>query len=425
MLGCLLALCEHKGFFAVGLKNMFFIAITIPLFTILIFTIAKSLHQLSILHEQAESRIRQIASIVESSDDAILGKGLDGIITSWNKAAENIYGYAAQEIIGRNVSILLPPETGDEMLNIIKKIKNGEKVDHYETIRIRKDSRCIYVSITASPIKDAGGNIIGASTIARDITEQKRVNEEIKALNENLRKRTAELETANKELEAFSYSVSHDLRAPLRAISGFTQILTEDYSHKLDDEAKRIFGVVTQNVRRMGQLIDDLLNFSRIGKKPIRIAPIDIEQITRDASEELKPIMAGRKIEIIRKELPTTYGDRLLIRQVVQNLLANAIKFTSTREKAVIEICGQEGEKENTYSIKDNGVGFDMQYAHKLFGVFQRLHKADEFEGTGVGLAIIQRIIHRHGGRVWAEGRVGQGATFYFTLPQIKEFIIE
>jgi signal transduction histidine kinase len=237
-------------------------------------------------------------------------------------------------------------------------------------------------------------------------------------LEQRVRERTAQLEAANKELEAFSYSVSHDLRAPLRAIDGFSRIILEDYVDRLDDEGKRFLNIIRGNTQKMGELIDDLLVFSRLGRQEVRASDIDMGKLAMAASEEIKLAVPERKVQFTIKTLSPAQGDKAMIRQVIANLLSNAVKFTRPKENAIIEVGGSKEGDETVYYVKDNGVGFDMQYAHKLFGVFQRLHSAEEFEGTGVGLAIVQRIIHRHGGRVWAVGKVDEGATFYFTLPR-------
>ena len=367
--------------------------------------------------KRVEESQAQLAAIVESSDDAIIGKTLDGIIFSWNSGAEKLYGYSSEEMKNRPISALLPPNRPDEMPTILERIKHGENIKHYETIRIRKDGSIIYVSLTTSPIKDMAGNIIGASTIARDVTERKRAEEEIKKLDQELKYQIMQLEAANKELEAFSYSVSHDLRAPLRAIDGFSRVMLEDYIDKLDDEGKRHLNIIRTNTQKMGQLIDDLLLFSRLGRQELRASGIDMGKLAKAVSEELKLAFPERKLKFTINTLIPAQGDQAMIRQVFVNLLSNAVKFTKPKEGALIEVDGRSEGFENVYIVKDNGVGFDMQYVNKLFGVFQRLHSSEEFEGTGVGLAIVQRIIHRHGGRVWAEGKVGEGAIFYFSLP--------
>ena len=226
-------------------------------------------------------------------------------------------------------------------------------------------------------------------------------------------------EAVNRELEAFSYSVSHDLRAPLRAISGFVQAVVEDYGPKVDDEGKRYLGLIQDNAHKMGQLIDDLLAFSRLGRQQLIVANIDMQALAKAVFEDLKSQSPGRSFRFTVKQAPPARGDKTTIQQVLVNLLSNAVKFTRTRDRALIEFGFLDGSPDKrAYYIRDNGVGFDMQYGNKLFGVFQRLHAVTEFEGTGVGLALVHRIITRHGGRVWAEGKVEEGATFYFTLPQ-------
>jgi len=252
----------------------------------------------------------------------------------------------------------------------------------------------------------------------------RRLRLENAALERRVRERTAELETANqaledanKELEAFSYSVSHDLRAPLRHVDGFAQLLVSGYNEQLPPPAQRLLKNVCNGAKRLGQLIDDLLNFSRLGRRPLEKRTISLSAIVSQVLDELKGEREGRQMEIRISPLPDCLGDASLLKQVFMNLLTNALKFTRKCDQAIIEIGCEEKPGEIACFVRDNGAGFDMQFADKLFGVFQRLHRDDQFEGTGVGLSIVQRIIHRHGGRIWAEAAVDQGATFHFTLP--------
>ena len=235
---------------------------------------------------------------------------------------------------------------------------------------------------------------------------------------ELMRRQAAELEAANKDLESFSYSVSHDLRAPLRAIDGYSNILRESCSDRLGDEDKRVLGKILESTQRMGALIEDLLAFSQLGRRPVSPAEIDMDALAREVVEELRSAPGQQVPHCVLKPLPVGWGDRSLIRQVWLNLLSNAIKFTGAKEVPSIELGGSGEDASNVYYVKDNGAGFDMRYYGKLFGVFQRLHSTREFPGTGVGLAIVQRVVVRHGGRVWAEGKPGEGATFYFALPK-------
>lgn len=243
--------------------------------------------------------------------------------------------------------------------------------------------------------------------------EDRRVREE---LEKRVAERTEELQTVNKELESFSYSVSHDLRSPLRAVEGFSLILEEDYDHILDDEGRRLLAVIQDNARRMHMLIDDLLKFSRLGRQPIKTVTIDMDRLVAEVCEEVIPRGAAASVQVNGESLPQAPGDRSLLKQVWINLLSNAVKYSSTREESIIEYGGHVDGEEIVYHVRDNGVGFDMQYYDKVFTIFQRLHRDEEFAGTGIGLAIVQRVVNRHGGRVWAESRLGEGSIFYFSL---------
>jgi PAS domain S-box-containing protein len=272
------------------------------------------------------------------------------------------------------------------------------------------------------PILDEAGEVDFLVFALNNVTDRKKAEEELRQLNEELeqhvKSRTAQLEAANQDLESFSYSVSHDLRAPLRAIDGFSRILLDDHAGSLDSEGQRLLNIIRANTRKMGRLIDDLLAFSRLGRREVKGADLNMARLVRDVVKELQDAQENRTVEWHLQPLPPARADRALMHQVWVNLLGNALKFTRPRDTAVIEVgCRISGDEE-IYYVKDNGVGFEAQYAHKVFGVFQRLHHDEEFDGTGVGLALVQRIIQRHGGRIWAEGRAGNGATFAFTLPR-------
>jgi light-regulated signal transduction histidine kinase (bacteriophytochrome) len=296
----------------------------------------------------------------------------------------------------------------------------GGRIEHFDTVRIRKDGRCIDVFVTLSPITDAEGRIIGASKIARDVTDRKQIEREIHRLNTELEQRvierTGQLEAANKELESFAYSVSHDLRSPLRAIDGFSHVVLEDYGSQLPADGQKCLHSIRQGAKRMAALIDDLLTFSRFSRSPLRRRPVDTNNLVRQVLEDLQPQREGRHVEVRCGDLPACWGDPSLLKQVWLNLLSNAHKYTLRRPAALLEIGAHVEDGETVYSVRDNGTGFDMRYAHKLFGVFQRLHRAEDFEGTGVGLAIVQRLVQRHDGRIWTDAAVDRGATFSFTL---------
>lgn len=360
-----------------------------------------------------------LSSIVESSDDAIIGKDLTGKVVSWNAGAERMFGYSAAEIVGTSIERLLAPDRPDEERRILENAKRGE-THLYETIRIRKDGRPVDVSLAVSPIRDAHSSIVGVSSIARDITERKRFEEQILKLNTDLEHRvqlrTSELTAANQELEAFTYSVAHDLRAPLRHIDAFTRILQEDFAGSFPPEAAQLLETIRRGSENMSRLVNDLLNLAHVGRQELKREPVRLNLLIEDVIADLKRETEGRDIEWRVAELPTIQGDPGLLKQVFANLLSNSAKYTRPRPKAIIEIGTRKMNDETVLFIRDNGVGFNMKYADKLFGVFQRLHRAEEFEGTGVGLAIVERVVKRHGGHIWAESEVDKGATFYFTL---------
>jgi PAS domain S-box-containing protein len=346
----------------------------------------------------------------------------DGRIALVNRQAESLFGYTRQEFLGQPIEVLVPAQ--------LRSAHVSHRADFEAHPRIRpmgagldlsarrKDGSEFAAEISLSPIKTDHEFFILAAI--RDITDRKKIQEELKQLNAGLEQRvlerTAELNAANKELEAFSYSVSHDLRAPLRAMQGFSKILLEEHAPHLHEESQRYLRLIAENCTQMGCLVDDLLTFSRLSRQSLDRRHVSTAALVRQCLEELQPEQEGRSVAIRVGDLPDCRADGSLLRLVWMNLLSNALKFTQKRPKAAIEIGYQNLDGLYAYFVKDNGVGFDMQYADKLFGVFQRLHRAEDYDGTGVGLAIVQRIVHRHGGRVWAEARVDQGATFYFTL---------
>lgn len=539
--------------------------------------------------EEARARL---AAIVASSDDAIISKDLNGVIVTWNRGAQRLFGYTAAEAVGKSVTMLIPPERLDEEPGILQRIRKGQSVDHYETVRRRKDGVLLDISLTVSPIVDAGGRVIGVSKIARDITESKRdraalahqlqesrrmqkklsllveschalmgqsdpkamltvmlayarqvltadayavwrydygearwrvvfsegvsawavkelvknlpsippdksvlgkdplvaeeiettpwlapvrevhrtegnksllvaplklhgeyagtivfyykkpqrftedriqvagalgdlaasaitgaeVREQVRHLTERLEEkvleRTRDLTASNQELEAFCYSISHDLRTPLRAIDGFTQLVLKSAGDKLEEAEKEHFRRVRAASQRMSQLIDDLLNLSRLTRGEIQLSDMDLTALAGELAEELRSANPGRRVSFIAAPGLRAQGDVRLVRAALANLLGNAWKFTGRHAAARIEF----GAADGAFYVSDDGAGFDMAYVGNLFRAFQRLHTPDEFPGNGIGLATVQRAIHRHGGRVWARGEVEKGATFFFTL---------
>jgi light-regulated signal transduction histidine kinase (bacteriophytochrome) len=288
-----------------------------------------------------------------------------------------------------------------------------------ELKKTKADGTEVVVASRWSLRRDEQGRAVAILETNNDITERKRREQEIQSLNRELANRSTELEAINKELEAFAYSVSHDLRAPLRHIAGFTELLQKRASAALDQKSNHFMAMMLESAKRMGNLIDDLLAFSRIGRAETQKTLVSLTQLAKEAITEVRQDTEGRNIAWKIGALPEVYGDRSMLRLVLVNLISNAIKFTRTRSQAEIEIGCDNGNKDDlVVFVRDNGVGFDMKYVSKLFGVFQRLHDSDAFEGTGIGLATVQRIIHRHGGKVWGEGVVDSGATFYFSAPR-------
>ena len=360
-------------------------------------------------------------SLFESNIDPIMTTDPSGIITDVNKQMEALTGCTRDELIGAPFKNYFTDQERAEAS--IKLVLNEKKVTNYELTARARDGKETVVSYNATTFYDRDRKLRGVFAAARDVTESKRVEEEMITLNRELTRRTVELEAVNHELESFSYSVSHDLKAPLRSVDGFARFLEEDYGERLDDEGRRLLTVIRDSAREMGQLVTDLLAFSRLSRKELTLTRLDMGMLVRDVWTQLATPNLGRTVKLHVDPLPSVFGDAATIHEVFVNLLSNAIKFTRPREQALIEVSGYMEASEVVYVVKDNGAGFNMDYGDKLFGVFQRLHSSEEFEGTGIGLALVQRIIQRHGGRVWAKGIVNEGATFYFALPKhaIKE----
>lgn len=370
---------------------------------------------------ESESRLRLT---IDTALDAVVTMDTNGIITDWNRQAEVIFGWTREEAAGRALhEVIVPPRYRQSHISgLAHYLKTGEGPvlnRLIEVTAIRRDGREFPVELSIAPIMIHRARMF--SGFIRDITERKVAEEKIQRMNEDLeqrvQERTAELQAANREMESFSYSVSHDLRAPLRALDGFARILEEDYGSLLDSEGARYLKIISESSRRMGMLIDDLLAFSRLGRQPVNLRPVDMDALVQEVVTEALHNHKGTPPEIEIGPLPPAQADHVLLRQAWMNLISNAIKYSSRNGDAQIIVRGNRDSEELTYSVSDNGAGFDMAYYDKLFGVFQRLHADDEFPGTGIGLTIVQRIVNRHGGRVWAEGKVNEGATFTFTLP--------
>jgi signal transduction histidine kinase len=388
-------------------------------------------------------------AIFDSAYFSCIATDEKGIIQLFNVGAEKMMGYSAREVVNKiTPADLHDPKEVIERANALSKefntpIAPGFEAlvfkasrgiaDIYELTKVRKDSSRFPAIVSVTALRDEEAKIIGYLLIGTDNSARKLAEEallkvaaaqsatrmQINAdLERRVKERTVQLESANHELEAFSYSVSHDLRSPLRAIDGFSQVMLDRFGPQLPDEGQRYLATIREGAQKMGALIDDLLSFARLNRKAVTRRPFDTGKLVRSALDELGFPWPGRQVELRLGELPPSVGDPALLKQVWLNLLSNALKYTRKRASALLEIGCIKIDGVDAFFVRDNGTGFDMQFADKLFGVFQRLHRAEDYEGTGVGLAIVQRIIHRHGGRVWADAAPDKGATFFFTLSQ-------
>ncbi|HKB91506.1 MAG TPA: ATP-binding protein [Opitutaceae bacterium] len=378
---------------------------------------------------RAEQILRERASLLDLTHDTVFVRDMNDVITYWNRGAEELYGWTSQEAVGQvshQLTRTIFPEPLDEINAKVLRTGRWEG----ELTHTTRDGTRVVVASRWSLQRDERGNPTAILETNNNITERKQAEEalrrsrdeleiKVKERTTELRKTNDDLQSVNKELEAFAYSVSHDLRAPVRHIAGFTELLQKHSGPVLDDKSRHHIRMILEAADRMGNLVDDLLAFSRIGRAEPQKTTIHLEQLVKDAIGEIAPDTQGRKIIWRIGTLPICYGDPSLLRLVFGNLVSNALKFTRGREQAEIEIDSLNHTLgEVVVFVKDNGVGFDMKYKDKLFGVFQRLHSQEAFEGTGIGLATVQRIVQGHGGRVWAEASVNTGATFYVVLPK-------
>ena len=379
-----------------------------------------------------ESQTLMLQSVLNSMAEGLVAADEQGKFVIWNTAAEKILGMGATDLPSQewteHYGLFLTDTVTPfpkEQVPIIRAIR-GEVSTTEMFVRNPKIVEGAWIEVCAGPLKDKHGVVRGGVAAFRDITRSRAYERKIRELNDELEhrvtERTAQLETANKELEAFSYSVSHDLRAPLRHISGFSQMLVEEFGSTLEPGAQHYLDRIQAGTQKMGLLVDELLNLARLGRHALRLQPTGLNAIVAEVLAILQPEREGRQVEWIVADLPAVECDPVLVKQIFQNLLANALKFTRPRAHAVIEVNHQqETDGQVVFMVRDNGIGFNMKYVDKLFGVFQRLHSTDEFEGTGIGLVTVQRIVHKHGGRVWAEAELDKGAAFYFTLGVGKE----
>jgi PAS domain S-box-containing protein len=377
-----------------------------------------------------QSRIL-LAAIVDSSDDAIIGKDLNSTITSWNEGARRIFGYTAEEIVGQSILKLIPPEMHGEETEIIGRIRRGERVDHFETRRATKDGRFVELSLTVSPIRNEAGEIVGASKIARDITERKRVDRALveaqrqlqshaSEMERQVEERTRDLQRTIAELEAFSYSLTHDLRAPLRAIQSYVQIFLEDQGESVNAEGRAVLEKAVLSTQRMDEMVLDLLSFTRLSHEAMPLQPTDIEKLLAIIYQDRPDFLPPRAELCVQSPLPPVMGNQASLLQCLTNLLDNAVKFVASGVKPKVRIYAQEEGPLVRLVIEDNGIGIRMTDQGALFRMFHRLH-GSEYPGTGIGLAIVRKAAERMGGCAGFESQPGRGSRFWLLLGRAKK----
>jgi PAS domain S-box-containing protein len=355
-----------------------------------------------------------LAAIVESSEDAIISKDLTGKIQSWNTGAEQLFGYTADEVIGKPITIIIPPDRLHEELDILSRLQRGERVEHFETIRRHKDGSLLNISLMISPVRDAQGRVVAASKVARNITERMRQEKALQEANEALTR-------SNEDLEQFAYSASHDLQEPLRIASAFSELLQDKFGGKLGGEGDEFIRYIVDASARMQQLLRDLRTFSQASKLTQDQVPnVDAGEVLRRTISNMKTAIDDSNAVITHGELPVVAMHEFQLVQLFQNIISNAIRYRS-QTSPLIHVDAKCSDNKCTFSIRDNGIGIDSQYKEQIFGIFKRLHTTADYPGTGMGLAICQRIVERLGGRIWVESEPGRGSTFYFTLPMAKQ----
>ena len=355
----------------------------------------------------------RLAAIVESSDDAIVSKDLNGIIRSWNRGAERLFGYTADEIVGKHISTLAAPDRLDEFPKILERLIRGERIDHYETKRKTKDGKILTVSLSVSPIRDSNGKIIGASKVARDITERERQAQALRDAN-------AALLRSNADLQQFAYSASHDLQEPLRMVATYSELLRREFGSKLGPSGDEYIAYTVQGALRMEQLLKDLRAYTLAsvgGQEPE--GDIDADDSLDKALANLKGAIAESGASISRTALPRVRIHAVQLEQLFQNLIGNAIRYKSA-DPPQIHVAAVRQGSDWLFSVQDNGIGIDPRYKEQVFELFKRLHSLSEYPGTGMGLAICRRIVERAGGRIWVESESGRGSKFYFTIPRTE-----
>ena len=401
---------EGRPFGAVGIYSRQTQEWTVEQFRLAEWLAAQCAHILDALRLQ--HALARLAAIVESSDDAILSTDVNGVVQTWNAGADRLFGYRAEEAVGQPIAILLPPERIQEEKQILERVRDGQRVEHLETVRLTKERRAIDVSVSVSPVRDQDGRIIGAAKILRDITQRKRAEEA-------LQRTAADLARSNKDLEQFAYVASHDLREPLRMVTGFMGLLKDRCQGKLDAKADEYIYFASDAATRMQGLIDDLLTYSRAGRGAMS-ERTDVAAVLDGVLKALTVSIEESGAVVTRDSLPTITSNRLELTQVFQNLIGNAVTFKGER-RPEIHVGARRQANGWLFTVRDNGIGIDPQFADRIFMIFQRLHTREQYPGSGIGLAICKKVVERHGGRIWVESQPGAGSTFCFTIPDRGE----